>query len=775
MSQTDNEDIPFNQVLGLVDNAVFNATGKHLSNIEILVLQGTWQGQKYPQIANAEGYTLEYLKNDIGPKLWKHLSDALGEKVSKTNLRAVLQQKLYQQQQENVSESKRQGENFKLLKFPQPPCHNLPPRDYTTLVGREAEVKKLLEWFSFEHPTPRIAIEGMGGVGKTTLVLDVARYCLQASQDAPWFESIIFTSAKTQQLTTCGILMHFRQERTLGKIFQAIARTLPSCDTPTASFEEAWEEIHHCLKKLRTLLIVDNLETHEQQEDVLGFLYDLPATVKVVITSREPTPFTSTIRLAALPQPEAICLIQRQAREKDVQLSLEQSQQLYQTTAGVPAAIVYAISQLAAGYAFGDVSPRLTKPTGDFSRFYFQSSLQPLQNQPAYRLLMALALFAKPPVREALCAVAAVIEPTSAADSLARLQQLSLIGYQEGRYTMLPLTRGYVLSELATQPEFEQSAHNRWVNWYLSFTQRHGGKDWREWQDYQPLEQEWENITEVMEWCITRDRYTDVCHLWQAVKCYTYSQAYRRDRLTCWDMPLDWLNWLIQEAQTRQDWSTAAQRMSDRAWKLTLMGQSHHLAAAGTLFTQAWELRHHQTVQGQVELAIHTAVWHIQQQDFDLAKQWLERAKGLLDNAQLDPSFPTRYSIHILYYQGEIAYKTGDYEEGQTLFEQIVGKAQAVGWRRATFLAKDFLADIAIKQGHLDQAQKFLTQGLRVAQENGDRCSGAYTKRSLAQLEQKRGRLSAAYRWATEAMAEFESLGMIPEAIETQALLQVVE
>ncbi|MBD1942562.1 hypothetical protein H6F50_09370 [Coleofasciculus sp. FACHB-712] len=70
-----------------------------------------------------------------------------------------------------------------------------------------------------------------------------------------------------------------------------------------------------------------HLETHQQQEDLLGFLYDLPATVKVVITSREPTPFTSTIRLAALPEPEAIYLIQHQAREKDIQLSLEQSQQ----------------------------------------------------------------------------------------------------------------------------------------------------------------------------------------------------------------------------------------------------------------------------------------------------------------------------------------------------------------------------------------------------------------------------------------------------------------
>jgi LuxR family glucitol operon transcriptional activator len=366
------------------------------------------------------------------------------------------------------------------------------------------------------------------------------------------------------------------------------------------------------------------------------------------------------------------------------------------------------------------------------------------------------------------------------AEGLARLQQLSLIQQQQGQYTMLPLTRGYVLSELSTHPEFEHNARNRWVDWYLSLARSHGGKDWTEWNDYQPLEREWENIIEVMEWCISsdaesgslHDRYPNACQLWRDVKCYTYSQGYRQSRLTHWETSLVWLDWLIEAAQTRKDWATAAEMMGDRAWKLTLMGQSHHLAAAGTLFTQAWELRHYQTVKEQVELAIHTAAWHIQQQDFESAKQWLDRAKALLDNAQLDPSLAARYSLNILYYQGEISYKTGDYEESQTLFQQIVDKAQAIGWQRATFLAKDFLADIAIKQGNLDQAQQFLTEGLRVAQENGDRCSGAYAKRSLAQLERKRGRLSIAHRWATEARKEFESLGMLPEAQETQVLLQ---
>lgn len=233
----------------------------------------------------------------------------------------------------------------KAVKLPQCIYHNLPPRDYTTLVGREPEVKRLLKWLSFEHPTPRIGIEGIGGVGKTALLLDVAHRCLQASQEAetgevsrevlPTFEAIVFTSAKSQHFTTCGILPRFRRERTLRDIFISIARTLHCSIIPSASYEEACEQIHNCLGNTRTLLIVDNLDTLEEQQDVLGVLYELPSTVKVMITSREPTPFTA-IRLAALHQTEALNFIQHQVREKGIQLSFGESQKLYQTTCHSP-------------------------------------------------------------------------------------------------------------------------------------------------------------------------------------------------------------------------------------------------------------------------------------------------------------------------------------------------------------------------------------------------------------------------------------------------------
>ncbi|HEY9743183.1 MAG TPA: AAA family ATPase [Coleofasciculaceae cyanobacterium] len=854
MCQVDNakaeEHLSFQVILGLVDTAVFTTTGKHLSNIEVLVLQGSWQGQRYPQIAAQSGYALDYLKNDIGPHLWKRLSKALGEKVSKANLTAVLQQRIYQQEQETnrggvralvqqdavaphlvfaqsnrvarveatkpnseegmaelndskihptvprtvtlEQESKKLDENpqttkspasvseltsqnktltqrqqltltsrqlavsnsevafntkqqsQKAVKLSQCLYHNLPPRDYTTLVGREPEVKRLLKWLSFEHPTPRIGIEGIGGVGKTALLLDVAHRCWQASQEAeirevsrealPTFEAIAFTSAKTQHFTDCGIVPRFRQEGTLREILRTIARTLHCPDKPSASFAEAGDQILRCLEHQRVLLIVDNLDELAEQQDILSFLYELPATVKVVITSRECTPFP-TIRLNALPPTEALHLIQHQARDKGMQLNLGESQMLYQSTGGIPAAIVYAIGQLTMGYGLQEVPSRLQQPDGDFSRFYFERAIQSLQGTHAHSLLLALALFSKPPVREAICAIAAVTNSSVATEGFVRLQQLSLIQLQRGRYSMPQLTRRFVLAKLAADRECEQSMRDRWVQWYLKLAQEQGGKDWKEWQDYSALEQEWENITDAIEWCIAHERYPEVCQLWRNVKCYTYSQGYRQSRLSCWDTPLDWLSWMIQSAQTRKDWATMAELMGDRAWKLTLLEQPQHLLTASILFTQAWELRQHQPVSWQIELATHIAEWHLQQQQFSLATQWLNQARSLLDGTRLASFDTARQAMLIDYYQGEVYYKTGEYDRSQALFEKLASQAQAIGWQRALFLAKDFLADIAIQQGELDKAQQLLAEGLQVVQAQGDRCSEAYIKRSLAKLE----------------------------------------
>ena len=77
---------------------------------------------------------------------------------------------------------------------------NLPAREYSTFVGRDRELGRLMELLDYGHSAHLISIDGIGGVGKTTLVIEVAYRCFV--NKIPAFEAIIFTSAKQNHLTS---------------------------------------------------------------------------------------------------------------------------------------------------------------------------------------------------------------------------------------------------------------------------------------------------------------------------------------------------------------------------------------------------------------------------------------------------------------------------------------------------------------------------------------------------------------------------------------------
>lgn len=75
----------------LSDQLLVESTGKHLSDIERQVLQGSWDGKSYGAIAEELGYTLEYINSDVGYGLWTKLSKATGEKLTKRSFRGALE------------------------------------------------------------------------------------------------------------------------------------------------------------------------------------------------------------------------------------------------------------------------------------------------------------------------------------------------------------------------------------------------------------------------------------------------------------------------------------------------------------------------------------------------------------------------------------------------------------------------------------------------------------------------------------------------------------
>ncbi|MEM6754907.1 MAG: NB-ARC domain-containing protein, partial [Cyanobacteria bacterium P01_C01_bin.38] len=684
-------------------------------------------------------------------------------RISLSNQWEQRKAKISEENSEQLSVSQEENSSLQALESQTPIVQNLPAREYSTFVGREHELARLMELLDYGHSAHLISVDGIGGVGKTTLVIEVAYRCFV--NKVPAFEAIIFTSAKQNHLTSIGLLPRLIYQRTLRDICREIARVFEFTEINNLSLQEQIEVIRHKLSQIKTLLIIDNLETIEDKQEVLSFLYDLPPTVKVILTTREQTLFVP-IRLNSLPKEHSLRLIQNEAREKNVELTNAQSQQIYEAVSGVPAAMIYAIGQMAAGYLLEDVLVLIKNPQGDIARFCFTTSINPLRDKPPLYLLIALTLFIGSVTKETLANVAfEKPDPIVISQSLVKLQQLSLIYRQQERYCLAALTREYAWAELYTNPQFAQEVRQRWVNWYLKFSESFEGKDSKQWHlSYENLEAEWENLQAVLEWCISENRYFDVKTLWSRIKGYVHIRGY-------WDERLEWTAWLIEAAKRAGDWAVALEVMCDRASTLVRMRSVEQLQEAQAILEEAWELRQHQTLSFQLELAANMVILHVHLSQLQQAQEWLTLKQQLLKQANLDSSKYQEQQVQNLYYQGQIFYREEDLSQAQTIFEQALIEAQKIDWQKAIAAIHNWLADIALLNGDFSTCRKLLEFSLPMAQRNKDKRIIAYHKATFAKLEKASGNGFQAHRLAKEAAESFDSLKMSAEAQEMYALL----
>lgn len=257
------------QVLQLADAAVFAKTKRHLKDIEVIILRGSLQGMKYDEIAKAHGYTAEYIKCDVGSKLWKLLSEALGEKVSKNNFQAALKRR-WQSQQEQVAQPQQLtppdsitetapnfGSNQYLSMNQRQDWGDAP--DFSVVFGRTYELATLEQWilheqvgFSNETRSRLVAILGMGGIGKTHLSLKLARGLQDEFEYVIW-RSLLNTHSLTYLLADLIEFLSNRQEIELPDTVDGrISRLL------------------HYLRSSRCLLILDNAEAILRGGDSTG-------------------------------------------------------------------------------------------------------------------------------------------------------------------------------------------------------------------------------------------------------------------------------------------------------------------------------------------------------------------------------------------------------------------------------------------------------------------------------------------------------------------------
>jgi tetratricopeptide (TPR) repeat protein len=375
------------------------------------------------------------------------------------------------------------------------PYHNLPQPDYLHFIGREEELARIRSLLTRSNRAWIIVIDGIGGIGKSALALEVAHWHLREYAQLPpeeRFEAMIWASAKAAILTADGILSRRQVVRTLDDIYMAIAVALGREDITRARPEQQDNLVFRALTQQRTLLILDNLETIDD-ERVNTFLRDLPAPTKCIVTTRHRIDVAYPVRLQGMPRNDGLALIAQECAKKDAELSEEDMQKLYDRTGGVPLAIVWSVAQVGYGHSAEAVLRRLGDAGDDIARYCFEGALEHICGQPAHELLLALSLFATDADRGALGYVAD-LPHRDREDGLVLLEKLSLVNRSSGRFSVLPLTKSYVLSRLPK--EAEERYRQRWAAHFSSVVKT------REFD----FSREKDNIRAVLEWSLAEKR-----------------------------------------------------------------------------------------------------------------------------------------------------------------------------------------------------------------------------------------------------------------------------
>lgn len=660
------------------------------------------------------------------------------------------------------------------------PAPHLEPRKYQNLssrkglfLGRKHDKNRVLQGLASEWPL--ISIEGIGGVGKTTLALEIAYYCLHDPEQLLQhpFDAVVWVSAKERS----------GGEEWLNEVMDQIASVL---DYPAyAVSQKKQSKIGQLLLKYRTLVVVDNFETIENPDRLIAWLRQIPEPSKVLITSRlaqlrGPLDRPWVVHLRGFSEDEAFQLIHNHVQRLELAESLvaneDDLRRLIRITEGNPQAIVMALGYLEnrdiqLNVIIGDLQTASQSVEAIFDYLY-QKEWEALESYPdAQHLLFAITFFEDPANEDALKTAAGMSE-SSFRSSAQELKIMSLFEDMEPskgslpRYSIHPLTRAFVGKRLAEESQWQQEARERWVQWYLDFTEKNGGLDWKiQTPHYDEIEEEWGNLLVVLKWCVAQKRYDDLKAFWSKDRLRSFT-----DRNGYWPERLFYFDWLSHESGKREDWLTCIDAMEAKSWTLIFMGQPASLQEADDILAQASELCNYISADDAIKLRYHLIndmtmrEIRLHQKNVN-ASHCLIKQKELLEQIN-DKQMYGRFLGYFLYNQGAVYQIEERYEKAQDSFQQCLRISEEVGWERGIMYAKIFLAEISIKQRNLDEARSSLEENWQLIQNTKDRLHRAYYKRAFAYLEQAQNNPQAAHRWAMDALDDFQHLDMEPEVEE---------
>lgn len=433
--------------------------------------------------------------------------------------------------------------NLQADRSPPPARDNLPSPSYAAFVMRPAAFRQVLD--GLHQRSAVVAIVSLGGMGKSSLALETAKYCLgtipaSTEFERPLFEAAVWVSDKDQPGST-----------RLGTVLDEIAMTLGYPGCTSMDMRRKRSEVDSMLRNRRVLLILDNFETISDDQ-LVEWLLRLPEPSKALITTRHyRDEFQRGVWLVepgGMNAAEAGLLIDQRARQLGLAPveDISARERLISLTGGNPRALEMVISQVKFTHrALSDLSDSFATRGSDLLDEIFAHSWA-LLTPAARQVLRVAALFVSSASSQSLAAITGlasdvIVQAMRQLFELALAEPVPASHGSMSRLAIHPLTRSFITSRSGTDEAARADLYERWLAWCVQFASTHGGYRIFDLEQLAILDSEESTLFAATQRAYEQGRDEQTIRLARSLEFYYYVRAY-------WSKKLELHRWYIAAA-----------------------------------------------------------------------------------------------------------------------------------------------------------------------------------------------------------------------------------
>ncbi len=333
-----------------------------------------------------------------------------------------------------------------------------------------------------------ISIEGMGGLGKTSLSHKIVHTTLDSTR----FADIAWVSAKqVEYVSGEGIQPTHKPALNSEGLLDSLLAQLAKGAYPTTNYQAKKQALKEILDDHPTLVVVDNLETVEDYQEVLPLIRFLSQPSKFIITNRMSLQHQTDVyceNLSELSQANTISFLRHEAKVQNIvtlkHVSDEALRDVFKTIGGNPLALKMVLGQsnyLPIEQILQDLILAKGESAEDLYKYIFWQAWNMLDEQ-SQQVLISLPLAPNGTLQQ--IENKSQLPRNNVISALNNLRRLSMVEFsvnsEQPRYYLHRLTETFLLNEVV-----RWQAQDSGVNAESSLFEKQLGSALQNWQGNQ--------------------------------------------------------------------------------------------------------------------------------------------------------------------------------------------------------------------------------------------------------------------------------------------------